>query len=58
LVAPTRRLEDDAEVLLELTLADELIEVPGSQAGFDNLLDVVADGWLEELVTHVWPPTT
>jgi len=36
-----RRFEDDAEVLLQLSLADELAEPPRPQTGFVGLFDVV-----------------
>ena len=34
LLTPPCRLEDDAEVLLELTLTHELVEVPGAKSAF------------------------
>ena len=49
-------LEHDRQVLLQLTLADELVERPGSQAGLDRLLDVGGHPGIEELVTHGAPP--
>ena len=56
LAAPAGRLEDDAEVLLQLALTDELGEPPRAQPGLDDLLGVVADAGIEELVTHGGPP--
>ena len=56
LLSAPGRLEHDGQVLLQLTLADELVEVPRSQPGFDGVLDVVVvETWVEELVTHAWP---
>ena len=48
------RLEDDGQVLLQLALADELVEVARAEAGFDDVLGVVVEPRIEELVTHAW----
>ena len=56
LAAPAGRLDDDAEVLLQLALADELGEQARPQPGLDDVLDVAADARVEELVTHGGPP--
>ena len=45
-----------AEVLLQLALADELVEAAGPQPGVLDLLDVVGRRRVEELVTHAGPP--
>ena len=64
------RLEHDREVFLELALADELVERPRSQTGFDarvrrRVAPIVggdvgrrSDVRIEELVTHGAPPAT
>ena len=54
LLAAARGLEHDAEVLLQLALADELGEASRPQTGFDGILGVVVDAGIEELVTHAW----
>jgi hypothetical protein len=56
-------LEHDSQVLLEFSLADELVERPRAQTRFEFDLgadDVVgaADARIEELVTHDVPPAT
>ena len=58
------RLEDDAQVLLEFALADELVERTRPQAGLeldlgcDDVVVAATDTGIEELVTHDAPPTT
>ena len=54
LPAAPGRLEDDAEVLLQFALSDELVEAPRPQPGLDGVLGVVVDARIEELVTHAW----
>ena len=55
LLAAPGRLEHDGQVLLQLALADELVEAPRSQPGLDGVLDVVVvEPRVEELVTHAW----
>ena len=49
--------EHDREMLLDLALTDELGERTWPQADVDDLLGIVADARIEELVTHVRPPT-
>ena len=56
LAAPPGRLDDDAEVLLQLALADELGQPARPQAGLDDVLGVAGDAGVEELVTHGAPP--
>ena len=56
LTAAAGRLEHDAEVLLQLALADELGEAARAQPGLDGVLGVADDAGFEELVTHVAPP--
>ena len=55
LAAPAGRLDDDAEVLLQLALADELGEQARPQPGLDDVLGVAGDARVEELVTHGGP---
>ena len=55
LAAPPGRLDDDAEVLLQLALADELGEAARPQPGLDGVLGVADDARFEELVTHAAP---
>ncbi len=55
LATPAGRLDDDAEVLLQLALADELGESARPQSDLDGILAVVGDARFEELVTHVAP---
>ena len=52
LTPPAGGLQHDREVLLQLGLADELLEAPGPQPGFLGLLAVGGLG-LEQLLTHV-----
>ena len=40
------------EVLLQLALADELVEAARAQPGLDGVVDVVVEARIEELVTH------
>ena len=56
LAAPAGRLEDDAEVLLQLALADEVGEAAGPQADLDDVLALAGDRRLEELIPHGGPP--
>ena len=55
LAATASRLDDDAEVLFQLALADELGEAARPQPDLDGILAVVGDTRLEELVTHAAP---
>jgi hypothetical protein len=50
-------LEHDRQMLFELALTDEIGERAGPQPDVDDLLGVIADARVEELVTHVRPPT-
>ena len=56
LTAASSGLEDDAEVILQLALADELVERTRSQADFERELRRI---WrrLEQLLTHGCAPT-
>ncbi len=50
-------LEHDREMLFQLALTDELAQPSRPQPGLVGLFDVVGRAGIEELLTHVGPPT-
>ena len=56
-LSPTpRRLDDDPEMLLQLTLADEILQRPRAQANLDDVLVLALHSRIEELIPHAVLP--